>query len=120
MSLQLVTIQAGNYATKDIFQSEDADFVWPLSLYEGEGTGTPSTLTGRTFSFEVFDLAGASLGVYEIGTGITVLSNVVTVFIELEDWDLWTKNCDLKYDFKQVLSTGVRYPLFKGKFRLST
>ena len=68
----------------------------------------------------MFDLAGASLGVYEIGTGITVLSNVVTVFIELEDWDLWTKNCDLKYEFKQVLSTGVRYPLFKGKFRLST
>ena len=120
MSLQPVTIQAGNYAVKDIFQSEDADFVWPLELYEGEGTGTPSNLAGRTFSFEVFDLAGASLGVYALASGITVASNVVTITIELEDWALWRKNCDLRYEFGQVLSTGIRYPLFKGKFRLST
>ena len=117
---QPVTIQAGNYATKDIFQSEDADFVWPLEMYEGDDTSTPSVLTGRTFHFEVFDLSGASLGLYELGTGITVASNVVTVSIELEDWALWTKNCDLRYEFKQVLTTGIRYPLFKGKFRLST
>lgn len=120
MSLQPVTIQAGNYAIKDHFQSEDGDFIWPLALYEGDDDSEPSNLTGRTFSFEVFDLAGASLGVYEIGTGITVASNVVTVTIELEDWALWTKNCDLKYEFGQVLTTGIRYPLFKGKFRLST
>jgi hypothetical protein len=120
MSLQPVTIQAGNYAIKDIPHSEDADFVWPLEFYEGSGTTTPSVLTGRTFSFEVLDVTGASLGVYEIGTGITVASNVVTVTIELEDWAAWTKNCDLRYEFKQVLSTGIRYPLFKGKFRLTT
>jgi len=120
MSLQPVTIQAGNYAVKDHFQSEDGDFVWPLELYDGDDNTTPSVLTGRTFSFEVFDVAGASLGVYAIGTGITVLSNLVTITIDLEDWALWTKNCDLRYEFKQVLSTGIRYPLFKGKFRLST
>jgi hypothetical protein len=120
MSLQPVTIQAGNYAIKDISHSEDGDFVWPLELYEGDDNTTPSNLAGRTFSFELFDLAGASLGVYAIGTGITVASNVVTVTIEREDWDLWRKNCDLTYKFKQVLSTGIRYPLFKGKFRLTT
>lgn len=120
MSIQPVTIQAGNYAIRDISQSEDGDFVWPLELYEGDDNTTPSNLTGRTFFFEVFDLAGTSLGVYEIGNGITVASNVVTVTIELEDWADWRKNCDLAYEFKQVLATGIRYPLFKGKFRLTT
>lgn len=120
MSLQPVTIEAGNYATRDIYQSAKGDFVWPLELYEGDDNSTPSVLTGRTFSFEVFGLDGLSLGVYAIGTGINVASNVVTITIELEDWATWVKNCDLRYEFKQVLSTGIRYPLFKGKFRLST
>lgn len=120
MSLQPITIQAGSYGVKDFYISEDGDFVLPISFYEGTTTATPSVLTGRTFSFEVFDNAGTSLGVYAIGTGITVLSNLVTVLIELEDWALWTKNCDLKYEFKQVLSTGIRYPLLKGKFRITT
>jgi len=120
MSLQPVTIQAGNYATKDIFHSEDADFEWALQMYDGDDTTTPSDLTGREFSFEVFDLSGASLEVYEVGTGITVADNIVTISVALEDWATWTKNCDLRYELKQVLASGTRYPLFKGKFRLST
>lgn len=120
MSLQPITIQAGGYTVRDFFPSEDGDFVLPMAFYDGTTTATPSVLTGRTFSFEVFDLAGTSLGVYEIGSGITVLANLVTVLIELEDWATWKKNCDLKYEFKQVLSTGIRYPLLKGKFRITT
>jgi hypothetical protein len=27
---------------------------------------------------------------------------------------------NMKYEFKQVLSTGIRYPLLKGKFRITT
>lgn len=120
MSLQPITVQAGNYAVKDLFQSEDADFVLPFKMYDDEAMTTPSVLTGRTFSFEVFDQAGASLGVYAVGTGIVVASNLVTVTIELEDWATWTKNCDLRYELKQVLTTGIRYPLLKGKLRLTT
>ena len=121
MAQQLVTIQAGNYRPYDIQISEDADFIWPLSLFDGEPPNeTAAVLTGRTFKFEVFGLDGVSLADYEIGTGITVASNVVTVTIELEDWAAWRKNCDLKYEFLMTLDTGVRYPLFKGKFRITT
>jgi len=120
MSLQPIIIQSGSYTVKDFYVSEDGDFVRPLKFYDGVGTSNPSDLTGRTFSFELFDLAGDSLGLYEIGSGITVASNLVTIVIELEDWATWRKNCDLKYEFKQVLSAGIRYPLLKGKFRITT
>lgn len=121
MAQQPVTIQAGNYMQRDLQVSEDADFIWPLALYDGEPPNEDAAvLTGRTFKFEVFGLDGVSLADYEIGTGITVASNVVTVTIELEDWADWRKNCDLKYEFLMTLDTGIRYPLFKGKFRITT
>ena len=86
MAQQLVTIQAGNYRPYDIQISEDADFIWPLSLFDGEPPNeTAAVLTGRTFKFEVFGLDGVSLADYEIGTGVTVAANLVTVTIELED-----------------------------------
>lgn len=118
--IQPITVQAGNYATKDLFQSEDADFVLPFKMYDDEAMTILSVLTGRTFTFQVFDNAGVSLGIYAIGTGIVVVSNLVTVTIELEDWATWRKNCDLRYELKQTLTTGIRYPLLKGKFRITT
>lgn len=120
MSLPTIIIQAGSYTVKDFYPSEDGDFVLPMRFYDDTTTSIPSVLTGRTFSFEIFNKAGSSIGLYEIGSGITVVDNLVTVLIELEDWDTWTKNCDFKYEFKQVLSTGIRYPLLKGIFRITT
>jgi hypothetical protein len=117
---QNITIQAGTYFPKPIVVSEDADFIWPIEMFDGDDNSTPSDLTGREFSFEVFDQSGASLEIYEIGTGITVATNVVTVSILLEDWADWRKNCPLKYEFKQVLTDGTRYPLFKSTFTITT
>lgn len=120
MSLQPITVNAGNYAIKDFYTSEDADFVLPFRMYDDKALTVPSVLTGRTFSFEVFDLSRTSLGVYSIGNGIEVVDNLVTVTIELEDWATWLKNCDLRYELRHTLSTGIRYPLLKGKFRITT
>ena len=111
MSEYLTTIN-GTYAKNPLTQSENGDFVWELEMFDGEDDSNPSDLTGRTFSFEVFDLLGVSLGVYEIGTGITVSSNVVTLEIPIEDWEDWRKNCGLPYEYKMVKADGTRCPLF--------
>ena len=59
MAAQPVTIQGGNYMQRDLQVSEDADFNWPLSLYDGEPPNeTAAVLTGRTFKFEVFGIDG--------------------------------------------------------------
>lgn len=124
MSQYLTTI-GGTYAKNPIVQSSDADFSWVLEMFDGDDDTDPSDLTGREFSFEVFDLAGNSLEVYEIGTGIVVHNSTgptdpstVTVTIQLEDWAAWRKNCHLTYKYKMVLDDGTRRPLFSDTFTL--
>lgn len=117
MSQYLTTI-GGTYAKNPIAQSAYADFVWAMEMFDGDDDTDPSDLSGRDFTFEVFDLAGASLGVYEIGTGISVASNVVTLAIDLEDWADWRKNCSLTYRYSMVLADNTRHPLFSDTFTL--
>jgi len=117
MSQYLTTI-GGTYAKEPIIQGEDSDFVWVLEMFDGEDDTDPSDLSGREFSFEVFDLLGVSLAVYEIGTGISVSDNTVTIEIPIEDWADWRKNCGLPYEFKMVLADGTRQGLFSDTFTI--
>lgn len=111
MSQYLTTI-TGTYAKLPLAQSEDGDFVWALEMFDGDDDSEPTDLTDCEFSFEVFDMAGVSLNVYEIGSGITVLDNLVTLQIPLEDWEDWRKNCGLGYEYKMTTAGGLRRPLF--------
>lgn len=115
---QFLTITGGTYAKHPITQSEDGDFVWGIEMFDSEDDSDPSNLTDREYTFEVFGVDGTSLGSYEIGTGITVASNVVTISIDKDDWVDWRKNCALKYELRSVLADGTNYPLFSDTFTL--
>jgi hypothetical protein len=120
MSANKATVSMGEFGRRDIFQSALGDFNWSLDMYDGDTTETPSDLAGRAFGFKVFDVNGDELASLEVDDGIEVSGNNVSISIALEDWAEWKKNCDLKYNLVMTLVGGTRYPLFSGKFRLTT
>lgn len=120
----MTNIAAGSYAISDLTQSADAHFVRPYQFMDAAGGDPcnlmPADLTGRGFFFTVYGLDGSPLAELEIGDGITVADNLVAVTLAPSIFEEWPKNCDLKYKFWQVLPGGRIYPLFKGKFKLTT
>lgn len=116
---QLVTIGSVE-APHDIVQSRYADFRWSVEFFEGDTDEAPLDLTGYTFEMQIFPLSGATpIAELEIGSGISVSSNVVTFAINIASWEDWTKGCKLPYRVRMTTSGSVVKPLFKGSFMLT-
>ena len=105
---------------KDILQSRHGDFVWTLPFVDvaADGTETETDLTGCEFAFVVFGLDGTTeIAALEIGTGIDVSDNVVTVSIDNADLVAdYVKGCKYPYYLTYTNAAGHTKCLFEGKF----
>jgi len=106
---------------RDIAQSQRGDFLWVLPFVDvdTDGVETETDLTDCLFVMEIFALDGTSLELLEIGSGITVASNIVTVSIQLATYSGWTKGCKYPYYFTYENADGHVKCLFEGKFMLT-
>lgn len=105
---------------KDIVQSQHGDFLWVLPFVDvaADKTETETDLTGASFAMVFKDLSGAEMLTLAIGDGITVSDNIVTVSIDLTDYDPFKPGCKYPYYFTYTTAGGHTKCLFSGKFMI--
>lgn len=109
-------ISIGETAVKrDIPQDVAGDFRWTIQFLEEE-TETPIDVSDDDFTFTVYDTDGTTT--LMSGTVSFVNDSTVQVAIDVEDYD-GTVGCRYDYLLLQTTVSGVRKPLFRGKFMLT-
>lgn len=104
---------------RDIPQSQYGDFVWTLPFVDvaADGTESETDLTDCEFAFVTLDLEGTTeIDQLAIGTGITVVDNIVTITIENADLTGYVKGCKYPYYMTYTNAAGHTKCLFEGKF----
>lgn len=94
------------------------DFAWAIEFLDvSSSVETPSDLTGCTFNFVIFELDGVTeKKMLEVGSGIAVADNEVTVSMDNADFSDWTANCKYPYYLTFTNADGFTKCLFEGKF----
>ena len=104
---------------RDIPQSQYGDFVWTLPFIDvaADGTESETDLTDCEFVFVTLDLDGTTeIDSLEIGTGIGVVDNIVTISIENAALASYVKGCKYPYYMTFTNAAGHTKCLFEGKF----
>ena len=109
-------ISIGETAVKrDILQDVSGDFRWPLQFLDDE-TSEPIDVSDDTFAFTVYDTDGTTT--LMSGTISLINDSTVQVAIDLDDYE-GTVGCKYEYLLLQTTASGLRKPLFRGKFMLT-
>lgn len=107
---------------QDLAQSIRGDFVWVLPFVDVDSAGaeTPTDLTDCEFEFVVLERDGVSAKVeLEVGDGITVVDNIVTVNMINSVFSGWNRGCAFPYYLTYTTASGFKKCLFEAHFQLT-
>lgn len=120
-----MTVPANTAAQLIYPHSRRADFLWVWRFYDGSGaTKTAKDLTGFQFFFKIFGPNQSAVWIdAEVGDGIVVDDNAVSITFNREEFDTTDKvliaGCNYKMTFELVTPQGFRQPLADVKFSLT-